>query len=90
MQELTKKLAELEGEFLKMYEKLGISKKLELIGELEKQVAEPDIWKDVAVATEKNQELAKLSDEVQPWELLKTQINDLKELTDMGEEDLKE
>lgn len=90
MQELTKRLTELEGEFLKVYEKLDISKKLELISELEKQVAEPDIWKDVAVATEKNQELARLSDEVQPWELLRTQISDLRELMGMAEEDLKD
>lgn len=90
MQELTKKLAELEGEFLKAYERLGISKKLGLIGELEKQVAEPDIWKDVAVATEKNQELVKLSDEVQPWVLLKTQIGDLAELLEMADDDLKD
>lgn len=90
MQELTKRLTELEGEFLKVYEKLDISKKLELISELEKQVAEPDIWKDVAVATEKNQELARLSDEVQPWELLRTQISDLRELIGMAEEDLKD
>lgn len=85
-----KRLTELEGEFLKVYEKLDISKKLELISELEKQVAEPDIWKDVAVATEKNQELARLSDEVQPWELLRTQISDLRELMGMAEEDLKD
>ncbi len=90
MQELMKRLTELEGEFLKVYEKLDISKKLELISELEKQVAEPDIWKDVAVATEKNQELARLSDEVQPWELLRTQISDLRELMEMAEEDLKD
>ena len=90
MQELTKRLTELEGEFLKVYKKLDISKKLELISELEKQVAEPDIWKDVAVATEKNQELARLSDEVQPWELLRTQISDLRELMGMAEEDLKD
>lgn len=90
MQELMKRLTELEGEFLKVYEKLDISKKLELISELEKQVAEPDIWKDVAVATEKNQELARLSDEVQPWELLRTQISDLRELMGMAEEDLKD
>ena len=36
MQELTKRLTELEGEFLKVYKKLDISKKLELISELEK------------------------------------------------------
>ena len=30
------------------------------VSELEKQVAEPEIWRDVKKATEKNQELAKL------------------------------
>ena len=88
MQDLEKRLTELEGEFLKVYEKLDIKGKLELIGELEREVAEPDIWKDVAVATEKNQELARLSSEVQPWELLKTQISDLKELIEMADGDL--
>lgn len=85
-----KKLMELEGEFLRVYEKLDIAGKLRLISELEKEVAEPDIWKDVAVATEKNQELARLSDEVQPWELLKTQIGDLKELIEMSDDSLKD
>ena len=90
MQELTKRLSELEEEFLKAYERLSISDKVLKVAELEKQVAEPDIWKDVKLATEKNQELAKLSDEIQPWELLKTQINDLKELVRLADEDLKE
>lgn len=90
MQELTKKLTELEGEFLKVYEKLDIAGKLDLVARLEKEVAEPDIWKDVSIATEKNQELSRLSDEIQPWELLKAQISDLKELMGMADEDLKE
>lgn len=90
MQELAKKLDVLRGEFLKAYEKLAIDEKLGEVAILEKEVAEPDIWKDVAVATEKNQELAKLSDEVQPWVLLKTQIGDLAELLEMADDDLKD
>ena len=90
MQELAKRLDVLRGEFLKAYEKLAIDEKLALIAGLEKEVAEPDIWKDVAAATEKNQELAKLSDEVQPWVLLKTQIGDLAELLEISDEDLTE
>ena len=90
MNELEKRLSDLETEFLRVYEKLQISDKLSVISELEKEVADPDIWKDVGRATEKNQELSKLSDEVQPWELLKTQINDLKELFSIADEDLKE
>ena len=90
MQEIEKRLDGLAGEFLQVYEKLGIADKAVQVAELEKQVAEPEIWKDVKLATEKNQELAKLSDEVQPWELLKTQIDDLKEMLSIADEDLKE
>ena len=89
MQDLTKRLTELKDEFLKVYEKLGISEKLGKVAELEKEVAEPEIWRDVKLATEKNQELARLNEEVQTWELLKTQIEDLEELLAMSDESLK-
>ncbi|MDO5451506.1 MAG: peptide chain release factor 2 [Candidatus Saccharibacteria bacterium] len=90
MQEIEKRLDALEGEFLQVYEKLGIAEKLEKLQKLEAEVAEPEIWKDVKLATEKNQELARLSDEVQPWELLKTQIDDLKEMATIADEGLAE
>lgn len=90
MQEIEKRISELEGEFLKVWERLKIPQKLEEIAQLEAEVAEPEIWRDVAVATEKNQRLSRLTDEVQPWELLQTQIDDLKELVALGEDDLKE
>ena len=89
MQELEKRLSELKDEFLKVYEKLKISDKLLKLTELEKEVAEPDIWKNVKVATEKNQELSKLQNETQPWELLNTQITDLAELLSIADESLK-
>ena len=90
MQELQKKLSELRGEFLKVYEKLGISDKVLKMVELEKEVAEPEIWRDVEAATRKNQELARVKEEVEPWELLRTQIEDLGELMEISDEDLKE
>ena len=90
MQEIKKRLDVLEGEFLQVYEKLGITEKLEKLQKLEVEVAEPEIWKDVKLATKKNQELARLSDEVQPWELLKAQIKDLRELIELADKDLVE
>lgn len=90
MQEMEKRLGALEGEFLKSYEKLEIAEKVEQVAELEREVAEPEIWRDVKVATEKNQELARLNEEVEPWEILRTQIEDLKELMEIGGEDLKD
>ena len=87
MQELGKRLKALAGEFSRVYEKLEIPQKVEKVAELTREVAEPEIWNDVEKATRKNQELKKLSDEVQPWELLKTQIGDMEELVElMGEE----
>ena len=89
MQDLTKRLEQLETDFLNVYQKLKIAEKLKKIAELEKQVADPDIWKNIEQATFKNQELAKLEDEVQPWELLKTQIVDIKELINVSDSTLK-
>ena len=90
MQEMEKRLGVLEGEFLKSYEKLEIAEKAERVAKSEREVAEPEIWRDVKVATEKNQELARLNEEVDPWEILRTQIEDLKELMEIGGEDLRD
>ena len=88
MNEAEKRLEKLKKEFLRAYEKIGISDKQLTIAELEKEVAEPDIWKDVQSATDKNRELAKLQDEVRPWELLKTQIEDLAEIISLTDDSL--
>ena len=72
------------------YEKLLIDSKIEQRVKLEREMAEPEIWNDVKRATEKSQELAKLTEEVRPWELLKTQIADLKELVAIAGDDLKD
>ncbi len=90
MNELKKRLEELREEFLKVYDRLKIEEKLRQVAELEEQVVEPEIWRDVAKATEKNQELARLNDETQPWVLLGAQIDDMGELLSMADEDLKD
>ncbi|MBQ2695189.1 peptide chain release factor 2 [Candidatus Saccharibacteria bacterium] len=90
MQDLEKKLDELSEDFFKVYKTLKIEEKLEKVAELEREVAEPEIWRDVKLATEKNQELARLSGEVEPYELLKTQIADLQELIILSDDEMKE
>ncbi|MBR3052338.1 peptide chain release factor 2 [Candidatus Saccharibacteria bacterium] len=89
MQDLEKRLERLEGEFLQVYDKLGMGDKSQRRDELEAEVAEPEIWNDVKKATEMNQELARLSEEVAPWELMQAQIQDLKELIQLADYDLK-
>lgn len=90
MDELKKKLENLGAEFLKVYEKLAITDKLKRVAELEKRVAEPEIWRDVARATELNQELARIQSETEPYVLLKAQIEDLGELMAISDEGMKD
>ena len=90
MQELEKRLAELETEFSKIYEKLDVKEKLKKIAKLEKEVAEPDIWKNIEEATTKNQELARLQDETGAYELLRMQIDDMRELMELSDDDMKD
>ncbi len=90
MQELQKRLENLRQEFLKTYEKMQIAEKLKRVEKLEEEVAVPEIWRDVAEATAKNQELAKLKDETDPWVLLKTQLDDMVELLLISGDDLKD
>lgn len=87
---MEKRLAEIRGEFLATWAKLKIEEKLAEIAKLEAEVAEPEIWRDVMKATEKNQQLSKLTAEAQPWQLLKTQIEDLAELIALSDESLKD
>ncbi|MBR2709743.1 peptide chain release factor 2 [Candidatus Saccharibacteria bacterium] len=90
MQELEKRLASLADEFPKVYDRLNIAEKTAEVADLEEKVAEPEIWNDVKRATEMNQSLARLQEEVAPWELLKTQIEDLRELIVVADDSLKD
>ncbi|MBQ9017820.1 peptide chain release factor 2 [Candidatus Saccharibacteria bacterium] len=90
MQDLKKRLSKLEEDYHQVYNKLAIDEKLSRVAALEVEVAEPEIWRDVKLATEKNQELARLSEETEPWVLLCTQIQDLHELIELGGLDLRD
>ena len=89
MQELGNKLKNLAEEFRKVYDKLEIGEKEAQMAELEREVAEPEIWNNVKEATAKNQELARLQDETGPWVLLQTQIQDMDEFLEIADEDMK-
>ena len=90
MQELQKRLSQLEQDFIKAYDRLDIETKLSKLASLEKEITEPEIWRDVKLATEKNQAAARLTTETEPWILMKTQISDLKELLDIAGLDLRD
>ncbi len=90
MFDLQKRLDSLKTEFENVWQKLDIDNKLQALTALEEEVAVPEIWNNPDNAREKTTQLANMHDELDPWTLLKTQINDISELMAMGDESLSE
>lgn len=79
---------ELSKNFEAAWNKLGLDQKLTQKTELESEIANPDLWANPAHAKEVHETFSKLDNELHPWIMLKTQLEDIKELIDLGEKDL--
>ena len=90
MFDLQKRLDGLKESFDAVWQKLDIDNRLAQLEQLEDEVAVPEIWNNPDVAREKTTKVAQLHDALDPWTLLKTQINDLSELMQLGDESLVE
>ena len=90
MEDLKKQLSILNESFSDSWKKLKIDKKLQDLSELEQEIANPELWNNPDNAKAKNEAFAHLTAEVEPWSLLKTQIEDLTGLIELGGEDLRE
>lgn len=72
------------------WHKLKLDQKLARLSELEELVSNPDLWKNPEDAKNKNLELSRLESEIHPWQILKAQSIDLKEIIALNEPDLAE
>ncbi len=88
MFELQKRLDSLKDAFNTIWQKLDVDNRLAQLAELEAEVAVPEIWNNPDLAREKTTKVSELHDSLDPWTLLKTQINDLAELMQLGDESL--
>lgn len=88
MFDLQKRLDTLKTDFDAVWQKLDIDQKLADMRTLEEEVAVPEIWNNPDIARDKTTKLANMHDELDPWTLLKTQINDISELMTLGDESL--
>ena len=86
--ELKKTINDLRTEVEQAWKKLDLEQKLQQAAELEAAVAEPEIWLNPDEARTKNETLAHLNDEIEPWKILRAQVDDLDELLNLGGEDL--
>lgn len=85
---LGNRLKNLQQELEDSWARLKLDAKLTEIEQLEAEVAEPEIWLNPDHARKQNEKLAHLTDETQPWKLLKVQLNDLNELITLNDPDL--
>ena len=90
MDELKKQLDSLATSVADSWAKLELPQKLANLQALEKEISEPELWNNPSRAKAKNEEFAHLHSEVEPWTLLKAQLDDLSNIIDLGGEDLKE
>lgn len=73
-------LDNIRDDFIEAYSRLDLPNKINRLEELEKQLAEPDLWNDNVKAQKVSKEAADLSSMVQPWVEMKNQLDDLVEL----------
>jgi peptide chain release factor 2 len=70
------------------YSKLDILAKEKQISSLEEEMLDPKIWDNAENAKELSKKLAALKSTVQPWQELKKQLEDVKELLELEDEAL--
>ncbi len=88
MFDLQKRLDSLRGEFDIVWQKLAIDQKLAELQALEAEVAVPEIWNNPDLAREKTTKVANLHDELDPWTLLRAQLQDITDLMALGDDSL--
>lgn len=88
MEPLKKRIDALRLEVETAYEKLSIDRKTKELRELDDELAVPEVWNNPAEAQRKSKLQSSLTEMVQPWQTLRSQVNDIVELLDMSDESL--
>jgi len=90
MEDLKKQLKTLATALADSWAKLNLPAKNQQLSSLEAEIAQPELWNNPENARQKNEDFARLRDEVGPWNVLKSQVDDLEGLIELGGEDLLE
>lgn len=89
MQPILKEINKLSEQVHAAISQLQVDEKLAQQNKLEADLAKPDAWNDSNTAQTKSKKLASLKSATEPWENLRTQLKDLIEITETGDESLK-
>lgn len=88
MQPLVKRLDILRQAIATAYDQLAIDDKAVQLAADEAEMASPEIWNNPAYAQEKSKHLAALQAMVEPWHILRSQADDMRDLMDLGDDSL--
>lgn len=88
MQPLRQKLADLSDQLDAAYERLQIQVKEQELEALDDQLADPDVWRNPAHAEQLSKQAASVRQQIEPWQLLMTQVADSAELLELGDESM--
>jgi peptide chain release factor 2 len=88
MQPLLKRLDILKSAIDVAYDQLTIDSKHQQAQMIETELASPEIWNNPAYAQEKSKQLAALNSMVEPWQTLRSQVADINELLELGDDSL--
>lgn len=90
MQSVIKHISELIEEILKARNQLDIDGKRQQLEGVAAELEDPTVWQDNLKAQNLAKLQAKLQAVVEPWEELLSQVNEIKELADLGDDTLKD
>lgn len=88
MQPLKKRAEELEREVRAAYGRLSIDEKKMQLDALDGQLADSEVWANVERAQTLSKQSASLRSQIEPWQTLRAQLADIKELMEMGDESI--
>lgn len=88
MQPLLKRLDTLRQSIATAYEQLAIDDKAVQLSAGEAELASPEIWNNPSYAQEKSKQVAALQAMVEPWYVLRSQADDMRELMELGDDSL--
>jgi peptide chain release factor 2 len=88
MQPLVKRLDTLRKSIATAYDQLAIDDKAVQLTADEVEMASPEIWNNPSYAQEKSKHLAALQAMVEPWHILRSQADDMRDLMDLGDDSL--
>lgn len=88
MNDLEKRLGILKTDLSSTWQKLQLDQKIQQLKSLELKISEPELWQNPEQAKKIHTSFSRLKSEIEPWQILKMQTTDLKEIVELQESDL--